>query len=464
MNNINYSVFNLVVITLIKKIINRIINENIRRKIYNSPEKFTYLLINLCHNYNLNIIIYWIWVLKLKNVRGVKVKNNKKVILVFNSPGGLDDIRAAYENTISLFRFKFIDTETIKCSCNYFLGDKIEDYNNGLTNSNSLARSQYQLFLKKLILYLQTKLNLVAIINFNHVYYAQIDFAKVANELNIPFLTLLKECLRTPAYNKSTELIYRERIKKIESTAVSVHNEETRDILINSGIIEKSKVFITGQGRSDVLFKGIKNKKNTEKDKIILFFSISNTAGLPYFGSEFFNSDNTIPFGFSWEDMTHKVWDSLVQYMSNRSRVKLIVKGKPNGVYSLSKITSNNIIILNGNPSMDLFKLADVVVGFNTTALVESIASKKPTISTNFFSEDDERKFKNILFDWEGIVEIVRDSNQLALKLDNYLFHDYKIKINENKRFEILNKYLGNPDGNSGVRIRNFINNFVHNS
>ena len=149
---------------------------------------------------------------------------------------------------------------------------------------------------------------------------------------------------------------------------------------------------------------------------------------------------------------------------SKKVNVKLIVKGKPSGVYSLSEITNDNITILNGNPSMDLFKMADVVVGFNTTALVESIASKKPTISTNFFSEKDELKLKNILFDWEGLVDIVRDADQLFFKLDYYLFACDQIQINENKRTEILNKYLGNSDGDAGSRIRVFINSFINNS
>jgi hypothetical protein len=447
----------------LKRFLKQIFNEKIRLSIYNLPEHVIKKLIIFSHRYNLNFIIYWIWSFNLKKINGISFNQKNKTIIVFNSPGGLDDLRAAYLNLTSNFNFVYIDGEIIKTSCNHILGPDIEDYNKGLFNVNKSDRLKYESFLKGLILNLANRFNLAGFINFNHVYYAQIDFAKVSVQMDLPFLTILKECLRTNAYNKSTEIIYRDRIRKVESTAIAVHNEDTKSVLINSGIIEGSKVIITGQGRSDFLLRKIFVNQSDQRvaNKNILFFSISNTAGLPYFGSEYLNVDKSLPDGFNWDKMAKNVWKALVNYVNTRPNVRLIVKGKPTGVYSIDEIKSKNILVLHGNPSMELYNNADLVVGFNTTALVESIAANIPTITTNFFTEQEEENLVNILFQWGNIIDIARDEFQLASIMDNYLFNNYKKHIDIVEKEGVLKKYLGNSDGHAGDRIRDFINNFI---
>jgi len=432
------------------------------------PVKFRRVLIEFLNNIIINYIFFvhyvnlvrpivWLWKKQLKTLN-VNISNPKGTILVFNSPGGLADIESAYLNSKSPYFIKHIEGELIKASCSYFLGRGIEDYNSGIDKTNDEAREQYRDFLRKFLFELKNDINLIGIINFNHVYHAQVDVAKVASEMNIPFVTLLKECLRTPQYNLETEYVYKHIIKKYYGNKIAVHNLITKTLLLNSGIINDEQIEVVGQGRSDKLFSMRENKRKMTNDgsKNILYFQISETAGLPYFGGVFSPATNGKSPVFNWASLARDVWDLMIEYANSRSDVSLIVKGKPTGVYG-EKLSNrnNNIEFIHGNPDMSLYEKADVVVAFNTTALAEAVAAGVPALTTYFGI--DEEKMKPYLFDWYGSVDIMRTKDELFQKLDLYLFNDGQVDASEENVTKLLSQYLGNTDGEAGRRVRKFI-------
>ena len=61
--------------------------------------------------------------------------------------------------------------------------------------------------------------------------------------------------------------------------------------------------------------------------------------------------------------------------MSLNSRITLTIKGKPNLYYEDVDIPSTlrrRVNIIDGNPSMSIYEHADLVLGFNSTCLVEA--------------------------------------------------------------------------------------------
>lgn len=316
------------------------------------------------------------------------------------------------------------------------------------------------MFLVNLTLGLRKDIGLIGIVNFNHVYHAQRDLACVARELGIPFLTLLKECLRTPKYNQETSHVYRSIIKSYEGLRIGVHNEMTKDILLKSGIISENNIEIVGQGRSVKLLKIRRSKSRTThaRRKCLLYFAISETAGLPYFGKVFSPSEKDDSLALNWGILAENVWNLILDYIESRSDVSLIVKGKPSGIYGkrLAGRTAN-VKFLQGNPDMGLYEKADVVVGFNSTALVEAVAAGVPALTT-YFGIDSE-KMKPYLFDWYGCVEVVHDRDAFFAKLDKYLFESGEADVSSENMEKLLSAYLGNADGKAGERIRRFFAN-----
>lgn len=416
-------------------------------------------IIFLAHRANTVKPIIWLWKRQLQRLN-IDACTPKGTVLVFNSPGGLDDIESSYLGEKSPYVFEQIDGELIKTSCKYYLGAGIEDYNGLLDAAPVEAREKYRDFLTRLIVGLQKDIGLIGIVNFNHVYHAQRDLAHVAEAMGIPFLTLLKECLRTPKYNLETEFVYKHVIKSYEGSRIGVHNEMTKNILLKSGIVSENNIELLGQGRSEKLLRmrRLKSKAADPGRKCIMYFSISETAGLPYFGNLFSPSEKGGLPALNWGGLAGNVLKMIVEYVQSRNDVSLIVKGKPSGVYSHGLVGGNdNVTFVHGNPDMGLYEKVDVVVGFNTTGLVEAVAAGVPAITT-YFGIDEER-MKPYLFDWYGCVEVVHDRDACFAKLDKYLFERAQPNVSSENMVKLLSSYLGNADGKAVERIREFFAN-----
>ena len=59
--------------------------------------------------------------------------------------------------------------------------------------------------------------------------------------------------------------VYKKRIKKSNVSRIIVHNHDTKNAILESGIINQKKISIVGQARSDKLFLKNKIKIHLEK-------------------------------------------------------------------------------------------------------------------------------------------------------------------------------------------------------
>lgn len=443
--------------SLVYEVAKKILPAGFRRYLIGIKNAAIANFIFLAHHANMEKPIIWLWKRQLKKLN-IDVCDTKGTILVFNSPGGLDDIESAYLDERSPYLFEQIDGELIKASCKYYLGAGITDYNGLLDAASAAAREKYRVFVRELLVGLERDVGLIGIVNFNHVYHAQRDVARVAREMGMPFLTLLKECLRTPKYNQETEYVNKHIIKSYEGSIIGVHNEMTKNVLLNSGIVSEEQIELVGQGRSDNLFRMRRLKAGAADPgrKCILYLVISETAGLPYFGNLFAPSEKGELPALTWGGLAGNVWNLIFEYVESRSDVSLIVKGKPSGVYGKRLAGGHgNVRFVHGTPDMSLYEKADVVVGFNTTGLVEAVAAGVPALTTYF--EIDEEKMKPYLFDWYGCVDVVHDKDEFFAKLDKYLFQRAQPDMCAENMDKLLSGYLGNADGKAGERIRKFL-------
>lgn len=107
-------------------------------------------LIIFAHHVNMKKVIIWIWRAHLKKIN-IEVCDSKGSVLVFNSPGGREDLEGAYFGSQSQYIFLTVYEELIKSSCKYYLGANIEDYNGKLDTAPGEAREKYRAFLVNLI-------------------------------------------------------------------------------------------------------------------------------------------------------------------------------------------------------------------------------------------------------------------------------------------------------------------------
>ena len=146
--------------------------------------------------------------------------------------------------------------------------------------------------------------------------------------------------------------------------------------------------------------------------------------------------------------------------MQKKNRnVKIIFKGKI-GSHKINdlnlKILPNNCSFVVGGTGEKLLRDASVVIAFNSTIVLETIASNRNLIIPNFNKENIKKK--NMLLKIANKKYFVNTKKQFNQKINLYLNSKYQNRNLSNTDKETLKYYLGIIDGKSGKRVQNFLN------
>lgn len=378
------------------------------------------------------------------------IKLNRSV-LVFNNGGGDLDLLSRPKNRTNKEKYLLISKSSTDDMLISFFGNKRFDYTyDNLIRDQKHNYKQYIKFINSLVFYLNKKHNVIGFINFNHVYSSHREIISVASNKKIPFVVVFKECFKNEHLWKKMTSVYKKTIKKSNVSRIIVHNHDTKNAILESGIINQKKISIVGQARSDKLF--FKNKIKISSRKKIIFFAVSPHAGLPNFNLNLLGnrskdeSERKLLIKLR-EEHNQKILKSLINYVEYHDEFDLIVKGKQKFWFNFSDINKNNIFFEAGQPNFDLLLSSSVVVGYNTTGLIEAVAADVPAISVEL---KEERKYRH---DYLNVIHQVDETKFLWKKLDQILY-DKIAQDNKNKNY-IIDKYLGNSDGKAGIRLWN---------
>ena len=122
------------------------------------------------------------------------------------------------------------------------------------------------------------------------------------------------------------------------------------------------------------------------------------------------------------------------------------------------KANLENWKLIEGGPSTDLIKNAKLIIGLNSTALVEGLILKKIIISPLFNSKNINKKF---LFDYKDTVIYVRNKKEYFSYLSKILISSKKFKNLSKNRSVVLKNLIGNSDGKSSSRLNKFIKKII---
>tara|TARA_B100000963_G_C22621749_1_gene670285 strand:+ start:941 stop:2242 length:1302 start_codon:yes stop_codon:yes gene_type:complete len=392
----------------------------------------------------------YLWVI-FSDVLFSSENSKKRSVLVFKNGGGDLDLLSRPKNRVNNERYLCIDKSTTDDLFMSFFGFKSFDY----TYESSIKKQQknykkYSNFINSVVNSLNKQHHIIGFINFNHVYSSHREIMNVAENKKIPFVVVFKECFRNKNLWQDTIEAYKHLIKKSNPSKTLVHNHDSKLALLTSGIIDEKKITIIGQARSDKLF--LKKERLRYSRKKILFFTISPTAGVPVFSLDLLpnrSKDERERKFLIEKRIKHnkKILSSLINYVEKNKEFDLIVKGKQRFWFDYKKMKMNNVFFNSGPPDFNLLLSSNLVIGYNTTGLVEAIAADIPAISVEI---KEDIKYRH---DYKDVIHQVNDVGFLWKKLDQIL-NDEIIQDNKNKNY-ILDKYLGNSDGKAGIRLWN---------
>ena len=395
--------------------------------------------------------IIWRISLRKLHVKGSKV--NRKKVIILSRAGGNEDVQNALKNTIKPCSYYLFPRSLVKHIFAIYLDGLVSDADYRSTTSDIKNKKLlYKNHLSRVLFWFKKLFGLDAFIEFNITYYPEKELAEASKLNEINFITLHKECLRSEESARLWMNSLKEMHPKFHIDAIGVYNKVTKDAILGAGLSDQSRITITGCSRMDLSHKQRLHRKNPKKPKLV-YFMIQNTAGI----TQKQGRDGSIE---TFEQLAKIVTQSLVKIAHEVPNMEFVFKTKI-GYYDMQKdllsddIPSNIKMVYDGT-GHNLLLDCSVVVGFNTTAVFEAIASGCQVVSPELFSEVPD-SLKDFIFYLGDSAYLPRNSDEFQDIVLNLL---EKNKFNKNlssSKKKLLDDALGNSDGNAGKRTMELI-------
>ena len=197
------------------------------------------------------------------------------------------------------------------------------------------------------------------------------------------------------------------------------------------------------------------HKKITAYSDYILFFSFSTSA---YIAPDLYASGEV-----SWKRLFEESHRGIIEFAKNHPDLLIVVKSHPQQVFEDGIIEEefnsiNNILHLKGAKiSNDLIVNAKVVIGFLTTALIESMICNKPIVY--LFWGDAVKWSENIIpFHKSGALDIAHNKDEMVSLIEHHLHDNTIFEAMDLNRKKFIEEFLYKCDGESSKRTLDFLN------
>jgi hypothetical protein len=404
-----------------------------------------------------NFFLPLIYVIRFKGIFLLEPRPNSSPnssnILIVSKTGLVEDFKTISQHEDNDFNFFVLNRKVADIIAKGFLPkDQIGDY---LTNDNySIAHHlNLQRFWVKLFCKLNSFYDFKVLVSGSWVYWNERDFHEALVTLKIPVVVLYKEAVASKVaseyliakYNSSRPFI---------GDLLLVYSEAQRQRVIAGKISTEEKTRAVGSPRFDVLLR--------KKDFTTLEYSED-----PHFRVVFFLHDDFIGssdtsfnpvFSHIFAKAREDLIDIAVQLAFDNHDILVTIKTKVTltTISSVKKIEEMlpllpNLKFVYGGIATDSLSDARVTVAFNSTSTLDSVAAG---IETILFRPSYCQNYLDLLIDFGDDLEVCYTNSDLSRALlSKYLkFPEYS-SYNEDFKFRILNKFVGNGDGKASGRV-----------
>tara|TARA_B100000674_G_C37953402_1_gene968371 strand:- start:1128 stop:2423 length:1296 start_codon:yes stop_codon:yes gene_type:complete len=423
----------------------------IKKKLYQLILIISSLFIELSmriNSYKISAFIIW---LNIRRVRIIKFKSkNLKKVLVFPKSGGYEDLIESYANqNNNNIAFFILPRQFLRKFLSYYFKniDKKNYFTKPANSRETYYKNQYIKYLTNTFSILDKFIKLDGFISFNIFNYTEKYLEEVFKNLNKKYVVLHKESTFTPIEEINSTRVYKKYNTESLAHKISVYSENQKKILIKSKIAKDKQVYINGCPRSDYSFR---LRKTKPKKNILVYYLIEK-----YRGNDIILKKSNI----NWKKLYDQTLEYLIDFAKKNRNVKIIFKGKI-GSHKINdlnlKILPKNCSFVVGGTGEKFLKDASVVIAFNSTIVLEAIASNRNLIIPNFNKENIKKK--GMLLKITNKKYFVNTKKQFNQKINLHLNSKYKNRNLSDADKKTLKYYLGIIDGKSGKKVQNFLN------
>ena len=312
-------------------------------------------------------------------------------------------------------------------------------------------------YLTDFIKYFAEECDFKCIVTCGFWYKTDIEWAKASRLAGVPFIALHKECMRDESTEQFYIDLYKDRNLKFYGNKLVVHNEWEKKIIVKSNICEEENVIVAGCLRIDDIIKECDHVNNRKK-AVCLFSFRHFVAGVKIESRTGFDDHEGEGLVEAFAQTHEAIAELAIEYPD----IVFIIKPKWLFIWE-EKIREviragvgreiediKNLILTVDIDAQTLIKKSTVVIGLNSTTLLESRILKKTTIIPMFAEAGCKYKDKIWFQKYSGSEFIFPTSKEefkeqvvLAVQNDN----------RQPPSHELIDDYLGFHDGKTLERI-----------
>jgi len=397
-------------------------------------------------------------------------KKKQILVLRLNKSGVAQDIEESLKNETE-FEIFYMPPYILKACARSILSHLIS-HNNYIIDDEiaSISKREYNAFLEQAWKAISRFKNFDAVISVNFGYYPEREFAAALEKLGTPFIVLHKENLNGISKKRKDfwKRVYEQRRGPFSGRKILVYNEIERDLQVSSGIAPSEKIEIIGMPRLDRIHRWRRENAKSEKSqgaKHILFFAFGRVDKMPAIRRKL-RGNAPDPMDQEWQDMNwshlcEKTHTAIVRLAKRRPDLQVMIKtkgrsGQQREIMEMLSAEENslpaNLEIVSGGDPFELIADASVVIGFNTTAIIEALAAGKRVV-VPWFGEVLEADAKDLVIDLGHAVDYATSPDELIEmvidRANHYTVPDHDLSADVRQTLRYL---VGNADGRAGQR------------
>ena len=314
------------------------------------------------------------------------------------------------------------------------------------------AKVRYRSLLVEVLGRLDGEVRIGGFISANVTYWAEQELAAACEEVGIPFIVLHKEAIRTEEQRLAFTRAYRERNGVFRGRLVATYNEDEARSQSHSGMVAADRIRVVGCPRVDVLHRR-RERGDHPGDGPTVLFAVDPDAGTwtP------FDTDGPsgAPRWLELADATERAFVRAAAANPSRDFVLKVKVGREQQVAErlgrdLAGRLPENLEVVTGGTATELLGRASAVIGFNSTVLLEGLASGVPVIVPHL-AEASDPATAVWRFRLEGAVTVVESEDELVDAIGR-AWDAGRSETLTPAASEALTTYLGNPDGRASDR------------
>lgn len=337
--------------------------------------------------------IYRYLSLQYINKINISIDKDRKTILAFNHHFDQDIKALAQANTE--YNFVDIHCSTLFKGAKQFFSEEVQGLMTPYSSENPVNLAEYRQECEVIFSALRDKFGVNLVVTASDNYYWIRELIAVARKHGVKTIVLDKEGLISP-YD------FGALVKRIHSNApfmsdhIFVWSERQRDFWSMAGA-KIEDITVIGQPRSDLFFRPMSYVVDRFFNKIrpiITFYTYADDAYIPF--------EMLATKRISWGDMKIKTQEFLLEIAISHPEFNFVIKAHPQqlDLYELQKkFDRANVRVIGGsNISNELIVRSELIIAFQTTAVLEAMFMNKNVIYTGWDPAEELLKGKILPF------------------------------------------------------------------